>query len=308
MGKGKKTGHAVVMSSLRILLLFLLTAAVVLSLGSCESYAAEQVAVVYGFKAKAYDDLVNGLKDACRQCAVTTMRPQDVSSILKTSGFSAILSLGSEAFSATKDIAGIPIFYTMAFLPKSEITTGANLHEIPVFISPKRQLEAIRKMTPSVKKVGVIFSDVSVRDNVEEAASSVGISVVLARVDRMKDVPKAYKRLAGRIDMLLVVPDPVMMSGGIMEYLMTASIESGIPVAAFSLKYVDMGAVAGFYATPYDVGSLAGKRISDLFAPDQEKGAYVAKLRMRTAVNTVTAHKLGIFLNLKGWSGVRIVR
>lgn len=80
-----------------------------------------------------------------------------------------------------------------------------------------------------VQKVGVIYSDASVEDDLkalEAQARELKLDVIKVRVSSIKDVPQSARNLIGLIDTLFIVDDPLINIPDAFNYIMLTAMQN----------------------------------------------------------------------------------
>lgn len=126
-----------------------------------------------------------------------------------------------------------------------------------------RQLHMLTTALPNRKRLGVLASDVDANAiaALRQAADSRGLALSMEQVSRSAEVVTHLGRLRDRVDILLLLPDPVVLNGSTLELLMLETYRLGLPVMANSLQLIETGALLALYASPAKLGQEAGMRL-----------------------------------------------
>lgn len=126
--------------------------------------------------------------------------------------------------------------------------------------TPARSLAFIRLLMPNVKRVGIIVSD--------EAAAGLGVfgaeaararlELVTSTVREQQEVAGALQTLLPQIDVLLLVPDSLVVNEGSVRQILMASYRRRVPVIGFSRGLTNAGAVASLVSSLDDMGRQGG--------------------------------------------------
>ncbi len=250
---------------------------------------------------RPYGEAVSGFMKSCR-CKVSEIvlnetDGRDVLERIRAAGPDAVFAVGMDALNFSKAIKGVPVVYSM--VPHSQLLAAAQqtTSGVSMYISPDRFIAAILDLFPNARKIGVIF-DVRYSgafvDEADAACRARGVELVAQKTSRPGDIPSLIDRMRGRVDVFLMVPDVTVINPESIKYLLLFSFANKVPVFTFSRKYVEMGAAAGLYAEPYDMGVQAGEIAQRIVA---EKNGRVIRADARKTVlvvNKKIIDKLGI--------------
>jgi ABC-type uncharacterized transport system substrate-binding protein len=192
-----------------------------------------------------------------------------------------------------------PLVYAMVLDP-----SGLGLLGVPncvgvAFQMPVRnQLAALRSVAPQVTRIGVIYSEPSVKAMVDEAvaiAPTLRQVVVPQAVSTPKDVPGALRRLlkgSDAIEALWLVPDPMILGDESRRFLFTQALESGRPVLAFSAALVNEGALVSYGPDIASVGDKVVDLIGRIAANDSSVRGTIVIPNREMVINKTIADRL----------------
>jgi putative ABC transport system substrate-binding protein len=131
-----------------------------------------------------------------------------------------------------------------------------------MFAAPAGQVRAIRELSGSARRIGVLFDpslSAPLVAELEAACAAQGATLVKREVTAQKDVAPAARELLGRIDVLLLIPDTTVISAESFKFIAQTSLEAKIPMVGFSEGMAKAGAVLAIEA-PFD---QIGKKAAD---------------------------------------------
>ncbi len=271
----------------------------VLVLGAAFPAAAAdtcRAVVVRSAQLQPHLEVVRGLRDAS-ECSVreVTLREDEGPEKILGKSPDVIIAVGTAALMKLKGITTIPIIYAMA-VPSDALRMHApNISGVSMDLAPAAHLAAMQGLFPDRKRIGVLYdpshTDQFVQDAVK-AASASGLELVLHQLRDPSRLSTALAALENKVDILWVLPDPTVITGGNTELLLRYSFQHSIPIFTFSRKYVEMGAVASVDVDPYDIGVQAGQLASRVRG---STGQVVEYARIgHVIVNTQIAFKMGL--------------
>lgn len=123
-----------------------------------------------------------------------------------------------------------------------------------------RSLALSEALLPSRKRIGVIASaeNEAVLAELRAEAAQRGLMLNKARVNLPEEVGPALRRILSGSDVLLLLPDTVVMGSGQFKNVLLAAYRMRLPVLGFSPGLMKSGAVAGVFSTPRQIGRQAG--------------------------------------------------
>lgn len=165
-----------------------------------------------------------------------------------------------------------------------------------------RHLQMLKAALPTAKRVGVLLgpTSASLEDALRSAADAARLEVLSELVRQPEDLSPALAKFRGQADVLLLLPDPVVVNRGSLQTLLLQTYQLRLPVAAYSIPLIEAGAMLGLYAPPGQIGKEAGARLrgaqkgGDIRLPPPD---YPDSFEV--AVNRSVAVSLGIQVPLK---------
>lgn len=174
----------------------------------------------------------------------------------------------------------------------------AGLPAIPSEVPVDQQAAWIARLLPAAKTVGVLFDPALNMRRAEAQAAALGIAgykTMLQPVATPAALPGALDKLAGRVDVLLALPDSTVYTRESSRGLLLFSFRKRIPIAGPNEAWVKMGSL---YALDWDyaeVGAMCAALAAREANPKVVPQAAVP--RARVFVNMKSASHFGV-----GWS------
>lgn len=171
----------------------------------------------------------------------------------------AVFAIGS--FSAKKArgvLPDVPIVTTMVYYPEAE---GLNLDPRIVFVNSlgsASELAKDVKVFRKIKTIGVIRSS-SISSSATAVFSDLerqGLTVLDFPISKQEDVAPIFEGARGRMQAILILPDPVTQNSDTLRFIITQSIANDILPLALNENMVSSGA---FYAAFYSSASIGRK-------------------------------------------------
>lgn len=266
---------------------------------------ATDIVVVKSGGIKPYNEALEGFRSTY-DCTILEINlsgsgKQDITDRIAAIAPDAVLAIGTDAFRAVRSIKDLPVFYTMILPSESLGSLHKNISGVSMLISPELYLDAITGLFPNARRVGLVYDPRNMGAFVREAmkaAQAKGVELIAKEVNRSRDVPQLIDALRDRIDIFWMLPDPTIINGETVNYMLLFSFQHNIPIFTFSNKYVDMGALAALNISPFDLGAQTGEIARAVLSGKNGRAPIRADARKASLViNRKVAKKLGIKIN-----------
>lgn len=169
-----------------------------------------------------------------------------------------------------------PIF--CALVPRASylrLTAGKTRAVTALYLDqPLERMAALQHSAlPDRRRMGLLLgsSMKALREEAEEAASSQRLEMQFRMVDSSEEVFSALSDLSENIDVLWLLPDPLVVNRNNLQSLFLQTYRQRLPVLAYSAALVQAGAMLGLYATPTQLGHEAAQWMKILLAPGNRK-------------------------------------
>lgn len=206
-----------------------------------------------------------------------------------------VLALGARAAQVlTRRLKGVPIVFCMVLGVDVETLAGPWSTGVALEVSPEEQLDAFRKVVPSLSRLAILYDpakSTATVDKARSAASKRGLQIEARPVTRPADVPDAFRSAAAAADGLWLVPDSTVVSRESFDFILRESVERRLPVMVFSEPMVRAGGLVCVAADNGDIGRQVGdmlrrilKRRGQPLPPVEPPRAPRIVLNLKTAV------------------------
>jgi putative ABC transport system substrate-binding protein len=210
-----------------------------------------------------------------------------------------VLAVGQKALElARAGAADKPIVYAMVLASQAQASrtvTGVAL-EVPPFA----QFAQWKQMKFDATRVGVIYNpkeSAAYVDEAGKAAGALGLTLISRQVTEAKDVRNALNDLAGKIDVLWLVPDPHLFTNDMFRFVLGFTLDRKIALLGFLDVFTASGALASMAPDYRDIGRRAMRLAVGIAgrAPEQRLPVPAPASSPGTlTVNLKTAKQLGI--------------
>lgn len=261
---------------------------------------ASDIILVKDAEIRPYREAIEGFKSSC-SCTVRELFLSDADAIEQAikERPDAIVGVGTRTFRKIRKITNVPLIYTMVMPSEAADSPGDNVSGVSMDIAPEAYLDAITRLFPDAKRIGVLFDPEHtgpfVRDSLASARAR-GIALVAKTMRDPRQMPAQLDELRNKVDVLWMLPDETLVTPDTIDYLMLFSFQNNIPVFSFSKKYVQQGAAAALKVTPFDMGVQAGE-LARMLLQGKEGPLREYARNPRLIVNRKVCTKLGVRLN-----------
>ena len=210
----------------------------------------------------------------------------------------AIFALGGQAaWLGLRVLPDTPLVFAMVLGWQRYGLSGGPVAGGAVEMPAPDVLPRLKLAFPHVERVGLVTSEQTLAqrtESIRRAAAELAIEVVEERVTHSEDVPGAYRRMRTDIDVLWMLPDPVVVTRNNFAYLERRSKRDGIGFLAFSENFVHAGALVSVAPSYETMGSQAAALLERLLENSNRPPAVQAPLGSHLVINTDTVRMLGL--------------
>lgn len=134
-----------------------------------------------------------------------------------------------------------------------------------------RHIQMLKTALPAVKRVGVLLgpSSAALAAPLRAATRVAGLELISEDIQQAGELIPTLDKLRGQADVLLLLPDPVVLNRGSLQAFLLHTYRSRLPVAAYSTQLIEAGAMLALYASPGQIGTEAGARLRKAFDGSQ---------------------------------------
>lgn len=260
--------------------------------GHGTSHASEkpggQCLVLISMKIKPYLEALEGIKTDLKEFPDITIESfflEDVEAswrngfpfLKKNHQYRSIIAVGPEAalyLNSNPPDPSIVKIFTMISNPAAIIPQqDASFCGIFLSVDAKEQVPWIAKSLPDVKTLGILYNPRHNQDYVATAqagGTAAGIRIEPLRVESRDEVPELLRKNWHRLDGLLMIPDPTVISASLIKYIIKDGISNSVPVIGYNRFFIQNGALMAFVYNYEQIGRetalmlrevLFGKRV-----------------------------------------------
>jgi len=218
-----------------------------------------------------------------------------------------IVTVGTPSVIAAKQATSvIPIVFAAAADPVANRlvaslarpggnVTGLSLQQPD---AASKRLELLREVVPGLRRLAVIgnFSNPAVvleLSEVQAAAHSLSLELVIQEIRRAEDIPSAFDALKGRAEALYVAADQLVVANRIR--VITLAMASRLPTTYNSREYVDVGGLMSYGPNLPDLYRRAVDMVDKILRGTKPGDLPVEQpTKFDLVINTTTAKALGL--------------
>lgn len=162
-----------------------------------------------------------------------------------------MLAIGQDAARLIVDAKG-QASAVYALVPNPDkLGAGEAARAVPMFVSAHQQIALVREFLPNAKRLGVLFdpgASAALVAELEKAAKGAGASLVKQEVKDRTQVANGLRELIGKVDALLLLPDPATLGVDTFKFLLQTALDSKVPLIGYSQGQAKAGALFAFEA------------------------------------------------------------
>ena len=162
---------------------------------------------------------------------------------------------GASTKLALQNTSSIPIVSTMV-LKESLLQQANNITGVSLSYPFTTQFQWLKKFFPEKSKVAILYNSEQNEQSIKKAkkfSKQAGLELFTIIVESPKRLPYALEHLKKNIEVVLAIPDKVVMSSKTAKAVLLASFRNRVPLIGLSDNWVKSGAL---YALSWDYTAL----------------------------------------------------
>ncbi|MBW7996455.1 MAG: hypothetical protein FVQ81_07805 [Candidatus Glassbacteria bacterium] len=165
---------------------------------------------------------------------------------LRQSNPSLVVTVGTQATrSAMLHSGNLPVVFTMVLdhIGQQPGDTKKDFAGVTLNIPVDRQLEYLKKALPGARRVGFIYSPGSeeVYESARRKAGSIGLQLVVEKVNSERDIPNTLRRMLPEIDVFWMPLDKLIFNYLVLSFVVTECFKNGVPIVSVYRIYAEAG-------------------------------------------------------------------
>lgn len=183
-----------------------------------------------------------------------------------------IYCIGTQAYSLVRNVAPNKKLLFSAAINWKRLNVGEGTYGIANELSSAQEISLLRYFFPTIKTIGLLYSDKFSREYVEtikKDALASGINIINKPINDAQEISEALNELLAKIDMFWIISDPVVLSSKeSVRQIFQSAQQHKKPVYAYSDVYIEQGAVLAVSA---DIATIGRQSAGLAMMVDQDK-------------------------------------
>jgi len=164
-------------------------------------------------------------------------------------------------------LAGVPLAYCDVPRATKLALSGGKMVGIYYEPDPAEQLKVMPRLFTGRTRIGLFYASESAQfhpPELQQQALALGITLELASLSSIQEVPAKLRELLPRVNLLWVLTDPVILSERSIQYLVLQAVSAGVPIFCGDLSLARHGATAALVPDGQDAGRQAAQAADEL--------------------------------------------
>ena len=214
-----------------------------------------------------------------------------------------VVAIGTRAARTARErLPNIPILYCLALRPAQNQLLGANIGGIALDVELSQQFENIQNALPNLRRIGVVYDELTSGSLVRQARQYLGSNVQLvardARTPReaAREIEDLLGSVLGSEDAFWLLWDSVTANPANFRRLVELSLRYKVPLIAPARPFVEAGALISIGADYEQAGRQAAAMAQQVLRGQARPGdfAAVSPAELVVTINGEVARRLGI--------------
>ncbi len=215
-----------------------------------------------------------------------------------------IYALGAKAAYAaklwTKERHDIPVLFAMVLnWQRYNLLEGStNIAGIAAEMSPGTQFVNMTMFSPSVKRVGLLYSSYSttILEQARKEAARLGLELVAEPIEQSQDFQRGFKKIAGQVDVFWVLNDPVLYTLENLDWLAERCLKEKLLCVGQSQNLAKMGLTLTVTPDTVQIATQAAAMAGNILLRGQKATdiKVMEPLGTQILLNRKTAERIGL--------------
>ena len=233
------------------------------------------IAILVSKHIKPYMDAAAGLQQYLQAQDVPTqvflledgdsLQPKRLTTQLQEHRYQAAVAIGPQATRFLWHIPDlhIPALFSMVLRPQQAVgDTCRKLCGVSLSLPVDIQLQTIEHLLPDPTRIGLLFhSDHNqiFYKQALKAADHLDMNVVPLRISDTGEISQVLAEHLAQIDVLWLIPDQVLNSKKVVEYIIKQALYAQVPVIGYNRFFHESGAAVSFVFDYAQIGRQTGR-------------------------------------------------
>jgi len=228
-----------------------------------------KILIIANSKAPAYQQVINSFKARLNPAdfkvhylSKIDNKLEFITSEIETTQPKLIFALGVASTKvAIHSSKNIPIVSTMV-VKSHFFQQASNITGVILSYPLSTQLKWLKKTLPDVNQIAILYNpkeNLSIINDATKIAHKMALNITAIPVNTAKQLPYALDQLKNNVQVLLAIPDRVVMSPKTAKAVLLASFRNRVPMIGLTDNWVKAGAL---YALSWDYADI-GQQCAD---------------------------------------------
>jgi putative ABC transport system substrate-binding protein len=222
-----------------------------------------------------------------------TSSDEELKQIIQKDTAPLIYCIGTKAYSLVRDIAKGKKLLFSAAINWRKLNIGADTYGVANELSPSQEVSLLRYFFPSIKKIGLLYTDKFSREYVEaikQESAKLKVEIVSQAIETEEEISGSLDNLLAKVDIFWIISDPVVLNNKeSVQKIFEVAKQHKKPVYAYSDVFIEQGAILAISA---DVATIGRQSANFVMMIDNHK--LPAGTVQIPAGSTVTLNKCAV--------------
>jgi putative ABC transport system substrate-binding protein len=210
-----------------------------------------------------------------------------------------VVAIGTQAARSAKEhLTGTPILYCLALHPAQNRLVGANIGGIALDVDVSQQFDSIQNILPDVRRIGVVYDDLTSGQLVRQAQQymKAGVRLVPVQARTPQEAARAIPQLLDVVDAFWLLWDSAIANPANFKLLVELSLKNKVALIAPARPFVEAGALMSVGADYMKAGRQMGRMAQQVLKSEArpEDFAAVSPPDPVVTINWEVARRLGM--------------
>lgn len=218
-----------------------------------------------------------------------------------------VIAIGTRAARAANErLPELPILYCLTLRPLENQLAGSNIGGIVLEAELPQQFDNIRKLLPNIRRIGVVYDEVTSGPVVKRAREYLGSRIQImprnARTPREaeREIQDLFSNVLGPGDAFWLLWDSVVANPANFRILVELSLKNKVPLIVPARPFVEAGALISVGANYEEAGRQLAQMAQLILSGRARPGDFqaVTPTYLTVTINGEVARKLGVAIPL----------
>jgi putative ABC transport system substrate-binding protein len=215
-----------------------------------------------------------------------------------------VVAIGTQAARYARErLPGFPVLYCLALHPLQNKLVGTNIGGVALDVELSQQLDSIQRVLPQVRRIGVVYDELTSGPLVRQAQQYVKASVQLIALEARtpREAAQTIPQLLDTVDAFWLLWDPVIANPANFKLLVELSLKYKVALIAPARPFVEAGALMSIGADYVKAGEQIGRMAQQVLKSEARPEDFVAvpPPNLVVTINGEVARRLGMKISPK---------